>query len=238
MAFHRKAAPLLALKPDLAIISECATPSRLADAGFAGASEILWTGDSPTKGLAVLAFGQTKLCANSDHDPRLRHILPIEVSGPLRFNLLATWAQNASGGNTRKHQLGPLRRAVSRYRRFLGEAPAVVAGDLNNNVFWDRPGWRINHAAMVDKLAALGLTSAYHDTTGEAQGAERQPTLYWRDRTKDGPTYHIDYIFRPKNLAPDGETLTVGRFEDWVGNGLSDHVPLIWDLALPAQPKA
>ena len=43
----------------------------------------------------------------------------------------------------------------------------------------------------------LGLVSAYHAIRGEAHGPETVPTLYWRDRTKDGPTYHIDYVFLP-----------------------------------------
>src|SRR5689334_18278460 len=37
--------------------------------------------------------------------------------------------------------------------------------------------------------------SAYHELRGEAQGSESVPTLYWRDRKKTGPCYHIDYIF-------------------------------------------
>ena len=236
MAFHRKAAPILDLNPDIAIISECAAPEVLESRGLTPPGALIWTGDNPNKGLAVFAFGKTYLSCLPAHDPRLRHILPIRVTGPLPFHLLAVWAQNASGGNTRKHQLGPLRRAVARYRDFIAKAPTLLAGDLNNNVFWDRPGWRINHAAMVENLARHGLTSAYHDITGEAQGAETQPTLYWRDRTRDGPTYHIDYVFRPGAWAGAGETLTIGGYDDWVGNGLSDHVPLIWDMPLPAPP--
>jgi exodeoxyribonuclease-3 len=50
------------------------------------------------------------------------------------------WAQNGSGGVTRKHQLGPLRRALSKYGAFLGERPRIMAADFNNNVYWHRPG--------------------------------------------------------------------------------------------------
>lgn len=232
MAFHRKAPYLLSLKPDIAVISECASPERLAKRGLELDCNTIWTGDNPDKGLAVFAFNDAGATLLANHDRRLRHILPIQLTAPQPCLLLAVWAQNASGGQTRKHQLGPLRRAIARYRDEIQKVPTIVAGDFNNNVFWDRPGWRINHAVTVEKLGGFGLTSAYHDLTGEAQGAETQPTLYWRDRRVDGPTYHIDYVFRPTSWSSGRERLSVGTFEDWVGNRLSDHVPLIWDVTL------
>ncbi len=99
-----------------------------------------------------------------------------------------------------------------------------------NNVIWDRPGWRINHRKLVEKLEALGLVSAYHEINGELQGQESQPTLYWRDRKRDGPTYHIDYIFVPRDWVGGVRSFSVGGFDDWVGSGLSDHVPLVMEV--------
>jgi exodeoxyribonuclease-3 len=55
------------------------------------------------------------------------------------------------------------------------------------------------------------------------------PTLYWRDRTKDGPTYHIDYVFLPSHLVGRAR-IEIGSFEAWCGAGLSDHVPVVVDL--------
>src|SRR5437868_4472183 len=86
----------------------------------------------------------------------LRHVAPVRISGPVACNLLAVWAQNGSGGVSPKHQLGPLRRALTKYKAFLAERPTIVAGDFNNNVFWHRPGWRINHANAVATLENLG----------------------------------------------------------------------------------
>jgi exodeoxyribonuclease-3 len=71
---------------------------------------------------------------------------------------------------------------------------------------------------------------AYHHARGEAQGAETEPTLYWRDRLKDGPTYHIDYIFLPRAWVADIREMRVGGFEEWCGAGLSDHVPVVVDV--------
>ncbi len=223
----------MSLRPDLAVVSECATPERLEDRGADWIEgQPLWVGSNPNKGLGIFAFNGYAVERHEPYHPNLRFIAPARVSGPLSFTLLAVWAQNASAGITRKHQLGPLRRALSKYRDLLSAGPAVVAGDFNNNVFWDRPGWRINHKALVEKLEALGLVSAYHAIEGEAQGRESRPTIYWRDRKRDGPTYHIDYIFLPEAWIDRVRAFSVGRFEDWVGNGLSDHVPLTVEVDL------
>jgi exodeoxyribonuclease-3 len=246
MALHRKAAPLRALAPDVAVICECASPDTLRARGADWLEcEPVWVGTNPHKGLAVFAFNGYAVRLAAPHWPSLRHIAPVHVTGPMGgdatgFNLLAVWAQNASGGTTRKRQPGPLRRALLRYRDFLTERPAVVAGDLNSNAIWDKPGWRINHMTKVERLAALGLVSAYHALRGERHGAETTPTLYWRDRSKDGPTYHIDYVFLPEAWLPRVRDLQLGTFEAWCGRGLSDHVPIVVDvdLANPAGKTA
>jgi exodeoxyribonuclease-3 len=234
MALDRKFAALRSLRPDVAVISECASPERLRpklDLARRGV-DLLWVGRNPHKGLAVLGFKGNRVRLLPGHDPGLEFIAPVRVDGPVPFNLLAVWAQNASGGNTRKDQPGPLNRALARYRAFLTTGPAAVAGDFNNNVFWDKPGWAMNHAGTVTVLESYGLVSAYHAARGEAQGSERTPTHYWRDRKKDGPTYHIDYIFVPRDWTAGLRELRVGRFAKWCGSGLSDHVPLVVDVAL------
>src|SRR4029077_1697330 len=166
--------------------------------------------------------------------PTLRHLAPVHITGPAACNLLAVWAQNISGGNVRKRPAGPLPRGLTKYKSFLAEAPAIVAGDLNNNVIWHKPGYRINHGISVAILERYGLVSAYHAHTGEKQGEETVPTLYWRDRKKDGPTYHIDYVFLPRAWIDRIRAFGVGSFEDWCGAGLSDHVPVVVDVTLDA----
>jgi exodeoxyribonuclease-3 len=234
MALNRKFAALLRLRPDVAIVCECAEPRRLAQCGaFEGLSaDPVWIGSNPNKGLAVFTYNgyAARLC--EPFYPTLHHIAPVHVSGPVAFNLLAVWAQNASAGVSRKHQLGPLRRALQKYRGFLTERAAIVAGDFNNNVFWHRPGWRLNHGNAVTALAKLGLVSAYHELRGEPQGSESVPTLYWRDRKKDGPRYHIDYVFLPSHMLVRVSELAIGTYEEWCGSGLSDHVPIVLDVDL------
>ncbi len=235
MALERKVETLLALRPDIAIVSECAEPGRLQARSTSAWLEAtpVWIGRNPHKGLAVFAFNGYRARLAENYQPTLRYLAPVHVDGPAACNLLAVWAQNASAGVTRKHQAGPLRRGLTHYRAFLTARPAVVAGDLNSNTIWDKPGWRINHSTKVRILdESFGLVSAYHAIRGEAQGAESEPTLYWRDRTKDGPTYHIDYVFLPRSWITRVSHLSIGRFEDWCARGLSDHVPVVVDVEL------
>jgi exodeoxyribonuclease III len=233
MAFHRKFEAMMALDPDIAVVAECAAPALLAEHIDLDrlSGKPVWIGDNPHKGLAVFAFNGYSLELSAIYRPGLRFLAPVAVSGPAAFHLLAVWAQNLSGGIRRKRQPGPLRLALSHYRAFLASAPAVVAGDFNNNVIWDRPGWRMNHAAALASLAACGLMSAYHEIRGEAPGRELTPTHYWRDRRKEGPTYHIDYIFVPRAWLGSSCRIEIGAFEDWCGSGLSDHMPVTVELA-------
>lgn len=232
MALHRKVDALLSLRPDVAVISECAEPERLRRLSKTSwiENDPVWIGGKDIKGLAVFGFNGYRVSLSPDYWPNLRYIAPVHVDGPIGFNLLAVWAQNASGGIMRKHQLGPLRRAFARYRSFLAEAPVVAAGDFNSNAIWDKPGWRINHMTMVEAMRKRGLVSAYHEVSGEAHGEETVPTIYWRDRTRHGPTYHIDYVFLPRSWLHAVNQFSIGGFDDWCANGLSDHVPLVIDV--------
>ena len=241
MALHRKFDALLALAPDIAVISECAEPDRLRtslkDQPLDG--DVVWVGASPTKGLAVLTFNGYSATMAAGHDPTLQYVVPVRVVGPtngdalMAFELIAVWAQNASAGIRRKNQPGPFRVALDRYHDILSSGRAVVAGDLNNNVIWDKPGWPLNQADAVAILERHDMVSAYHRATDEPQGDETTPTLYWRDRIKDGPTYHIDYVFVPNQWVPAIREFTVGSYEDWCGSGLSNHVPLVIDVQPP-----
>ena len=165
MALDRKVDGLLDLAPDIAIVCECAEPERLRSRSRSSwmQGEPVWIGRNPHKGLAVFAFNGYAVRLAESYHPALRYIAPVHIGGPTECNLLAVWAQNASAGGIRKHQLGPLRRALSRYKGFLGERPAVIAGDLNSNTIWDKPGWRINHSTKVQ------------DPRGELRPGQRLP---------------------------------------------------------------
>ncbi len=232
MAFRRKFPALLALEPDLAVIPECeAAEFFAAEATFKPRSAI-WVGDNPRKGLGVFTFGAFRARRDRCYRPDIPYVLPLRIGGPVELRLLAVWACHHKP-NSYENRIGPLRRALRDYGDFCAAAPVIVAGDFNNNVYWDRPSHPNNHAAAVADLHRLGLASAYHVARGVAQGAEPEPTLYWRDRRRDGPVYHIDYCFVPRRWAARLARVVVGGFDEWVGAGLSDHVPLLVELAHP-----
>ena len=224
MAFHRKLPALMELKPDIAIVPECAAPEILnVKSPLAATISKVWLTHKKHKGLAVFSFGEYSI---KRHEPFLEDIhcmLPIEVTGPMQFHILAVWDfwYSMSGE-------GPLLQALNRYRKFLTSVPALVVGDFNNHSVWDNPGKINNHANSVKALSELGLVSAYHSFNNIDGGKEAEPTLYWRDRTKDGLTYHVDYCFIPNSWTKRLTRVTVGSFDSWIK--FSDHMPLIVDI--------
>jgi exodeoxyribonuclease III len=229
--FHRKSAALAALAPDVAVICECADPEIVAcKAPLFAPTDALWMGDNPQRGLGVFSFGGYRLSRARRYDPSIPYALPVRVKGAATFNLLAMWAHYGRAPLTRVTP-GPTLRALRSYGGFLGERASILAGDLNNHIRWDRPGKASNHANAVLALDGIGMVSAYHAFLGLAQGSERHATLYWRDRTSAGPTYHIDYAFVPKASLASLRSVAIGTYADWVAPGLSDHAPLILEFA-------
>src|SRR5260370_23411256 len=113
-----------------------------------------------------------------------------------------------------------------------------MAGDLNNHVRWDKPGKASNHANAMAEIAALGLVSAYHAFYGLAQGSERHPTLYWRDRTRTGPTSHIDYVFVPQVAVGLLRRVAIGSGAGRVYPAFSRPLPVSFGHLLQRAPIA
>lgn len=236
MALHRKLDALESLGADIAVLPEVAHPYVVAGKSprFI-ADRCVWEGHNQHKGLGIVASSERwHMRLHESYDPGNAIILPVSVDGPLRFNLLAIWSLHVDGKKATARSGGPVVRALENAREFCRGAPLVVAGDFNNSVIWDKPGNVNNMTAIDDLLQDLGLVSAYHHSRNLALGAETDPTLYWRDRRIDGPRYHIDYIYIPRDWSGVKYSLQVGRFERWVGSGLSDHVPLTISFPLEA----
>jgi exodeoxyribonuclease-3 len=231
MALHRKYEHLLALRPDVAIISECGNPEVLAKKAlnFKPSSSV-WIGENPNKGLATFTFGAFRGTLSTSYQDDIPFIAPIEITGPSSFNLLSVWACHSRENSYRKMR-GPLMRAIDAYQQLIEGSATVVAGDFNDNVRWDKPTKVNRHRTNVDELGRHGLVSAYHLTRTVEQGDELDPTLYWRDRTREGPSYHIDYCFVPRTWTQSIVSVDVGSYDNWVGAGLSDHVPLIVEIS-------
>jgi len=214
----------MALKPDLAIISESATPEivRSKAPGF-HYRDARWVGNSQQKGLAVYAFNGLSFrdCAlyNSDYE----HFLPLEVVGDVQFNLLAVWAYNQRTKVEWIKRKPVTRCALEHYRPFIAAQAGIIAGDFNANVIWDKPGRADNFANMIQDIESIDRVSAYHVQHSQIFGKERDPTISWyRDLSKP---YHIDYCFMPRLWIPALRRVTVGVPSEWLGE--SDHVPIV-----------
>lgn len=236
MALDRKWDALLSLRPDLAVIPECAR-KHAEDCSAQTGGSCGWVGENPHKGLGVFSFNGTTVDISEAIDRNIQVIAPIEVGGALACRLLAVWAKHPKGQRPggRGHWVGPLLTGLDRYADWLCAGNAIVAGDFNNHVRWDQRGKANNHANAVRQLNGLGLQSAYHLHRGVAQGQEPEPTLHWKTQEKDRNTYHIDYCFLSRDLVGRLVNVTLGSYEDWVAKHnaqTSDHVPLIVDLGL------
>ena len=167
---------------------------------------------------------------------RCRGSLPVAVSGPLEFTLLAVWTQSKPSPYTAQTH-----RVVAELLPLLS-GPVVLAGDFN------APGHAASHhltphLATVDLLDDAGLVSAFAAARGVAHSdlyrdgpdtrpcpALQEPTYYhWRRR--DLP-WHIDHVFVRRDWT-DGIATSVGSYDDWVATGHSDHVPVVVDLQVP-----
>jgi exodeoxyribonuclease-3 len=227
---HRKLDVLASLAPDVAIVPESASLDILTrKAPGLVPTSAAWVGANHHKGLAVFAFGEYQVAQYNRYDASIGYALPVRVDGPSTFHLVGLWAHY---GLTpmRIAVPGPTLQALTAYREFLLARPSSVAGDFNNHQRWDKPGKASNHVNTLAACAQLGLVSAYHAFHGLEHGAERDPTFYWRTRSADCPTFHIDYAFVPADSLCFLRSVSVGSREAWIGPGLSDHAPLIVDF--------
>lgn len=214
--YEKKAALLDVLAADVAVLQECARPQTESDS-------LLWFGDNPRQGLAVAARGDYRLRRVRRARSVPKYVMPVEVSGPRSFLLFAVWTKTGQ-----EHcYVEAAVRAVHLYRQLIGSGPAVFMGDVNSNVIWDHqhPVDRC-HTALVDRLSALGLTSAYHTFFDESHGEETRPTYYFH--WKQTKPFHLDYCFIPKAWVPHLREVRVESYENWKAH--SDHRPLTVDI--------
>lgn len=222
-AAHQKLDALMSLKPDVAILPECAMPEVLHSKCSPQCESFEWVGRNRHKGLAVLSFGQYRLARASNWDESLRYFIPVHVTGPVEINLLATWAFRPGDPPTVIPNPASLPQAVNCYREFLGAPWAVMAGDFNAGVVFD-PKRRPTFRSLADDLASRGLHSVLHRHHGWEFGSEQEPTFF--DRTKRDAPFHIDYVFSNQPTS----AVHIGAKSDW--RTLSDHMPLVIDWVI------
>ena len=222
MAFRKKAIFILAHKPDILIIPECEHPDKLIFSGeVPEPTSIIWQGTNQNKGLGVFSYGKYTLKLLRNHNPDIKTILPINVSGgAIDFTLFAVWAFNPL--DKEYNYVGQVWKAINFYEKILKKKEAIIAGDFNSNVIWDKLKRKSNHSMVVEKLQSLHIHSAYHKYLNEVPGKETKPTFFMYHH-KDKP-YHLDYCFASATFMDHLIDVEVGAYREWKKR--SDHKPL------------
>ncbi|HET6226425.1 MAG TPA: endonuclease/exonuclease/phosphatase family protein [Bacteroidia bacterium] len=222
MAFRKKADFILAHKPDILIVPECEHPDKLKfNTDTPKPTDILWFGMNRNKGIGIFSYTKFKFKLLNTHNPDLRMIIPIGVTGgKYDFTLYAIWANNPEDPDGQ--YIEQVWKAIQHYDQDLNNT-TILIGDFNSNSIWDRKHKESNHSNVVKFLESKDIFSSYHLFHKQIQGKEKHPTLYMY-RHQDKP-YHIDYCFVSKDIARKIKSVEIGGFDFWRKH--SDHVPLI-----------
>jgi exonuclease III len=222
-AFRKKAAAILALKPDILVIPECEHPDNLIFAeDLENPTDYLWFGNNQHKGIGIFSYSDFQFKVLKNYNKDLQLIIPIAVKGgAFDFTLFAIWANNPTDNDGQ--YVEQIWKALNHYKRSLKKTSTILIGDFNSNAIWDKKRRVGNHSTVVKHLAEKGIVSAYHLHHQQIQGKESDPTFYLY-KHKDKP-YHIDFCFVSEDLTKNMESVEIGTHEDWTK--LSDHVPVI-----------
>jgi exonuclease III len=223
MALHKKFSKLLALDADINVIQECARPF-IEQMNRPGAWSSTWFGKNPNKGLGILVRAPWSIREAQKLKPKWAGKLLID--GPERIELFPVWA--CMGEIHAARYIGQVHCLLDMIEETPLSPHAIVVGDFNSNSIWDDEHGLNHHSAAVDRFGKLGLESAYHVFSGDRQGAERNPTFWFRKNKKT--VFHIDYAFLSRPLLSKLKRVLVGRCDDWLS--LSDHAPVLVDLDL------
>lgn len=223
MAFRKKAGFILAYKPDILVVPECEHPGKLKFSDDVPApTGMLWFGTNENKGLGIFSYGNFKLKLQRTHNPELKMIIPIAVTGgEFDLNLYAIWANNPTDPDGQ--YVEQIWKALHHYNKSLKNKHTVLIGDFNSNTIWDKKYRESNHSNVVKLLEAKGIFSCYHLHYNQTQGKEQHPTFYLYKHV-DKP-YHLDYCFVSADLIDRLQSVEIGEYNFW--KPYSDHVPVI-----------
>ena len=178
MAFRNKWEVLIPFHPDLMIISECECGEKFpAERQIPTANDYIWIGDNLNKGISIISCNGYRIRLSKNYNERFRYIVPIEVTGPASYTLFAIWAMPHKKSKVKSY-VGQIWGALNYYSDMLTEK-CLLVGDFNSNAFWDFERKSGNHSDVVRLLAAKNIKSLYHYKSGEEQGAESSPTLFY-----------------------------------------------------------
>ena len=215
---------------DVAVVPESAeSPALASEQGVTH----FWTGRNTKKGLGVFAFSPWSIHPIVEADP-FPWCLPVKVhhADGRSFILLAVWTVK-SAGDERPSYAGQMAAVINRWKTKIEHEPVVIAGDINAS--FQGPSIA-PHTNNVDLLASIGTHSAYQLVHGPVTPDDEPPTLRWIGPGSKPYHYHCDYIFVSAVLAHAVRSAEVGSMSDWVDSGLSDHCPVVAEIADDAAP--
>lgn len=219
----KKASLLADLRPDIAIVPECANPilPKLATSlSGIGVTKSAWHGNNQQKGLGVFIFNNSfELGSVATEGGQFSIKLDLYLRE--KVSLIALWTQNPG-------YVEEAHKTVDAYKGLLNGKDMIFAGDLNSNTIWDSSR-TLNHSELVKRLKSeFNLESVYHHHFSEEHGKESRGTFYFT--YNENKPYHIDYIFIPQKWLSKIQTVELGEFKNW--KQTSDHCPLILEIDL------
>jgi exonuclease III len=177
----------------------------------------------PRRSIGFYSYTNAGIRAVDETDPLYAFRRFTVNKGFLEFNVAAVWTSATKTAATSYMQAHD---GIARHREWIRERPTVILGDFNMD-------WSYRKSALpglVSLTNELGLVSAYHKFFDEPFGGETRKTYFHRGDA--AAHWHLDYCFVPASWSPFIRQVTVGDHSAWAK--VSDHVPLIVDLAIPS----
>jgi hypothetical protein len=149
-ALRKKFAVLQDLLPDVCVVQECEDPARSASASYRkwGANS-LWVGDNKNRGLGIFARPHIHLEPVALDANGLEMFLPCKIQGSVL--LLGVWTRQTDSHDLR--YIGQLWKYLTLHGEALSRESAIVIGDLNSNVIWDKRHSVASHSKVVRQLS-------------------------------------------------------------------------------------
>jgi exodeoxyribonuclease-3 len=214
---------LLDLGVDVAVLCEARAPASWPATPdgrvVTGLSRRVWA--ESWKELAVVACDPWSVSLHEAAESAPAWTLPVRVSGPTPFTLVALWPVRFDGAPGYVAQIDG---AVDWIEQNSADEPVVLAGDFNAPI----ASSQAQYDTVARRLEALGLLDAYRVSRGLDTGEPPTEATYYHLRRREQP-FHIDHLMLPATWT-DAAKVEVGDFDTWIASGRSDHVPLIAEV--------
>jgi len=221
--FRRKLEAVDALNADVLVIQECEDPAQSSGDYLKWAGDYLWTGYDKNKGIGIFPRKGQSVEPLDWPGKEYQLFLPARIDRI--HSLIGVWTQNCKPATL--SYIGQFWHFMQLNKgRF--DLNTCILGDFNSNSRWDSEHATQSHTAAVERFRKLGMGSAYHEFSGEPQGAERHPTFWFRKNKRT--VYHLDYAFLSRPLLSKLRNVVIGHSDDWLSS--SDHAPVLLEIDL------